>query len=139
MTDFHQEAEASQAALLAQLAHECDRLLPAPLGLGSCDRSLVLLTVEGGRPRICATVQFSAGIVLDPGLLAEEVARRLGELQELVGEATACRWPLDEGTGGVVQVVRTGGVLRVRFVGATAEVRFHDIGLPPAGPSHVAG
>lgn len=118
------------AAVLAHLASECDRLLPAPLSLGACERSLLLLTVRDGRARIVGTVSFPESFTREREYLAEEVARRLDELQDLVGETTTDRWPLDEGSGGTARAALEGDVLKAWFSGSSDEVRLADFGLP---------
>lgn len=122
--------DAAASALVAHLAYECDQLMPAPLSLGACQRSLLLLTVEIGRARIVGTVSFPRSFARERAFLAEEVARRLDELQDLVGEATTNRWPLNEGTGGTPQATLDGDVLRVWFRGDDSEIRLADLTLP---------
>lgn len=85
------------------------------------------------------TVSFPESFTRDRAFLAEEVARRRGDLQDLVAETTTDRWSLDEGVGGTAQAKLDGDVLRVWFSGSGSEVRLADFRLPGGRPRHIAG
>lgn len=125
---------AFRVSLLAHVAYQCDRIVPAPLSVCAADRSILVLSVADGRAHLCGAVIFTELLSNDAGDLAAEVARKLEEMQDLVIMETRERWPLPRDDGGRPECAVTDGVLRIAFVRSESKLRFDDFRvLGPGG------